>query len=299
MKILVTGGSGTLGTDLIPILIKGGHNIYAPDEKELDITIDDSVAIAVKKIAPEIIIHCAAYTDVDGCEKDPKLAIKVNQAGTAALAYEARQAQAQLIYLSTDCVFSDEPSYLTGEQKCIGEDAITYPISAYGKSKEGGERFVQCWLRHNYMIIRTSWLFGKNGKCFPKTIIEAARAGKPLKVVCDQIGRPTYTQDLSQVILDLINKDAKGIFHVQNSGPEVSWFDFAKAILLQAGIGAQVESISTADWKKMHPDSAPRPSYSVFDLGKINRLGIAMRDWEDALSEYLSEIKNLKGGEIK
>jgi dTDP-4-dehydrorhamnose reductase len=274
MKILVTGAKGMLGTDLSARLARE-HEVIGWDIKELDIT-DTCGVSAICALQPELIAHCAAYTNVDGCEQDPERAYKINTLGTWNVARAAQQCAAALIYVSTDFVFDGEK----GEP--YDEFDRPHPIGVYGQSKFAGEELVKQLLTR-YFIVRTSWLFGKNGKNFVNTIWEQAKKGDPLRIVSDQVGRPTYTMDLAEVIVGLIANPLYGIYHVTNSG-ECSWAEFAEEIVRQAGLKNAVIPISSAEW----PTPTRRPKNS-----RLRHLALEMqgkdnlRSWPEALRDFL------------
>jgi dTDP-4-dehydrorhamnose reductase len=274
MKILVTGAKGMLGVDLCARLGRE-HEVIGWDIKELDIT-DTAGVRAICALQPELIAHCAAFTDVDGCERDPEKAYKVNTLGTWNVALAAQQCNAALLYLSTDFVFDGEK----GEP--YDEFDRPHPIGVYGRSKFAGEELVKQLAAH-YFIVRTSWLFGKNGKNFVNTIWEQAKKGVPLRIVADQMGRPTYTVDLAEAIAGLIAGPLYGIYHVTNSG-ECSWAQFAEEIVRQAGLKSAVIPISSAEWET--PTRRPKDSrlrHLALEMqGKDN-----LRSWSEALGDYL------------
>jgi dTDP-4-dehydrorhamnose reductase len=274
MKILVTGAKGMLGTDLCARLGRE-HEVIGWDIKELDIT-DTGGVSAICALQPELIAHCAAFTNVDGCEREPEKAYKVNTLGTWNVARAALQCQAALLYISTDFVFDGEK----GEP--YDEFDRPNPIGVYGRSKFAGEELVRQLLTR-YFIVRTSWLFGENGKNFVSTIWEQAKKGGPLRIVSDQVGRPTYTVDLAEAIADLIANPLYGIYHVTNSG-ECSWSQFAEEIVRQAGLKSAVIPISSAEWDT--PTRRPKDSrlrHLALEMqGKDN-----LRSWPEALRDYL------------
>ncbi len=295
-SVLITGSAGMLGGSLRESL-SGDYEVYGIDihssratsENFIECNITDKKAIAevVSKVRPDVVIHTAAWTDVDGCELDPKKAYKVNFTGTENVALACRQTGAVLIYISTDFVFD-------GKKKTpYKETDLPKPLSVYAESKLKGEEAVGKLLK-NYFILRTSWLYGKNGKNFVDTIVEKGRTEKMLKVVDDQVGSPTYAKDLAKAIHVLTDKICRaglnlpyGIYHVSNSGA-VSWYEYAREILKLAGLAVKVVPISSQALKR----PAKRPAMSVLDNSKFTALtGHRMRDWEEALKEYLNVDK--------
>lgn len=289
-KILITGSSGMLGIDLCQEL-SGDHALVGldilKDQKsegkareyfECDITSEEKVADAILKARPDIVIHTAAWTDVDGCERDPGRARRINSEGTKNIASACKSAGVILIYISTDFVFDG------GKKTPYIETDRPAPLSKYAESKLEGEEYIRGILK-NYYILRTGWLYGKNGKNFVDTILEKAKAGNALKVVDDQVGSPTYTKDLAKAIRALIDKIGKepGIYHVSNSG-SVSWYEYAKEILRLKGVKTQTVPISSEELAR----PARRPAMSILDNSKfVGITGYKMRDWKKALKEYL------------
>ncbi len=286
-RVLITGSSGMLGVDLSEEL-KGKFEVYGSDLVQrtaysvqhfvgCDITNRNSVGKVTREIKPDVIIHAAAWTDVDGCELDPDRAYKVNAEGTKNVALACAELNVPLIYISTDFVFDGKKKWPYKESDKTG------PLSVYGKSKLAGEEAVKKIARKFY-IVRTSWLYGKNGKNFVDTIIANAKPRKELKVVRDQVGSPTYTRDLAEAIHALIGKISNhGIYHISNSGA-VSWFEYAKEILKLTGSRTKVLPISSKELDR----PAPRPAMSVMDNGKfIKFTSYRMRPWKAALKDYL------------
>jgi dTDP-4-dehydrorhamnose reductase len=221
----------------------------------------------------------AAHTDVDGSEQAPDTAYAVNATGTENVAKTAEAAGARLMFISTDYVFDGSL-----RRPYEPEDPIS-PLGVYGASKAKGEAAIQA-NSSRWCIARTSWLFGPHGSSFPEKILQAAKSRPELKVVSDQVGSPTYTRDLAGVLCKLAKIDARGIVNVTNSG-SCSWFEFGQEILKQAGLGTSVQPISTAESAR----TAKRPAYSVLSPKTLNSLGIFLRDWRAALSDYLTELR--------
>lgn len=280
MKILVTGAGGMLAKTLIPRLQRRGHEICALTKEELDIT-DAAKVISTFKDLPlkaEIVLHCAAYTKVDQAESEIEEAMAVNGTGTANVARAAAQPDIPMLYVSTDYVFDG-----TGKEPYKPEDK-TNPISVYGKSKLMGERAVLDNLSRFY-IVRTSWLYGPHGRNFVDTIEKLAQERDELQVVADQLGSPTSTLTLSEIIADLIETGRWGIYHASDEGI-TSWHEFARAIV--KGIGrdnVNIKAITTADM----PRPAPRPAYSGLDKTSLKAaIGRELTPWQDALAQYQS-----------
>ncbi|MEK4176609.1 dTDP-4-dehydrorhamnose reductase [Aeribacillus sp. FSL K6-1305] len=280
MKVLVTGAKGQLGTDLVLLLSDRGYEVYGYGREELDITNFDQVKRVIREIHPDVVIHTAAYTKVDLAESEPDQAFLINSYGTRNVAVVSEAVGAKLVYISTDYVFDGTAT------TPYNEFASTNPLSVYGKSKLAGEQFVRD-LHSKFFIVRTSWVYGKHGNNFVKTMLKLAQERDELMVVHDQIGCPTYTVDLANCVLELIQTEKYGVYHVSNSG-HCSWYEFAKAIFEEAGIKVKVNPCTTKDF----PRPAPRPAYSVFDHMSLRLNGFRkMREWREALREFLRYIK--------
>ncbi|HEY3347464.1 MAG TPA: dTDP-4-dehydrorhamnose reductase, partial [Nitrospirota bacterium] len=238
MKILVTGAAGMLGTDLTKRLVSGGHDVTGVDRAEFDILDELAVRDAVAGIRPEWVIHCAAFTSVDVCEKESETAFRVNADGARNIAKACWGTGARMLYISTDYVYDGSK-----REPYIETDPVN-PLSVYGKSKLKGEEEILKVLPEA-LIVRTSWLFGANGPNFVKAILGQVGVKDELPVVDDQTGNPTYTPDLADALTRLVEADAKGVFHAANEG-QCTWFDYAKKILELAGAtGITVKPITT------------------------------------------------------
>jgi len=272
-----------LAHELHKVLAGRGVVAYLARRGECDITDTDQLASIFERHRPSLLLNCAAHTGVDLCEDEPDRANSINGNGPANLARLCREYSAQLVHFSTDFVFNGQ------SDRPYRPDDAPDPISAYGRSKLLGEQAIQQTTHLSWLIIRTAWLFGRHGNCFPRIILNRARAGHGLSVVNDQLGCPTYAVDLAVAVFDLLDRGAKGIWHVTNSSP-TTWFDFAKSIVTQFDVSTEVKPISTADWVALRPKQAKRPAYSVLDLGPVKTLlGRNMRDWHDALKDYRTE----------
>ncbi|HEY1922359.1 MAG TPA: dTDP-4-dehydrorhamnose reductase [Tepidisphaeraceae bacterium] len=279
-SILITGGGGMLGSALADLLITRGSRPISPTHQELDIADRSALKNAFADHKPTLVLNCAAFTKVDLCEQEKEKADAVNGHAVGHLASLCRQIGAPLVHISTDFVFdgSLRRPYLT-------TDPVN-PLSAYGKSKLLGEQELQKNAPDRWLIVRTAWVYGRCGANFPRTMIQAAQAGKPLSVVNDQFGTPTYTVDLAQAILDLLGSGANGLWHVTNSG-NTNWFDFAKAALEEFGIRAEITPLTSAEWAVKRPNTAARPAYSILDLLPLQKqIGRPMRPWREALADY-------------
>ncbi|WP_288192995.1 dTDP-4-dehydrorhamnose reductase [uncultured Methanobrevibacter sp.] len=275
MRILITGGDGMLGTDLREVL--KGEDLIVTNHESLDITDRNQVMEKIKEYKPEIVINCAAMTDVDGCETKKDLAYKLNAEGPENLALACREIDATLAHISTDYVFKGN------NNRPLIEDDELGPISIYGKSKLKGEENVENIL-DKYFIIRTAWLYGKNGPNFIEKMLELAKTHDTLTVVNDQKGSPTFTKDLSKGIYELIKSNKYGTYHLTNSG-STTWYEFAKLIFEKKKIDINVIPVTSEEFAA----HAPRPHYSVLSHDKWKNNGFEeLRNYEDALDEYLN-----------
>jgi len=270
---MILGASGLLGQALMREW--SGDEVTGLTSRDANIRDARQVQEVVEKARPGWIVLAAAYTDVDGCESHQDLAFAVNRDGPLNVAKAAKQIGSKLFFLSSDYVFDGKKTapYETDDKR--------NPQSVYGRSKAEAElglleELPEC------CIARTSWLFGRGGKCFPDTILKLAATRPALDVVNDQRGSPTYTVDLARAIVELCRKDASGIVHVTNAG-ECTWFDFAREIVKSAGLATEVRPVSSQQMAR----PAPRPAYSVLSPASLQRYGIAMPSWHDALQHYL------------
>jgi dTDP-4-dehydrorhamnose reductase len=274
--VIITGGRGMLAQALADRLRLRGIEPDVRDRTSLDIT-DFHQLHRLSDFKPSLVINCAAYTKVDLAEQERDKSMLVNGAAVMELAKCARDDGFKLVHFSTDFVFDGRST-----RPYLPDDPVN-PLSAYGASKYVGEQAVKDL---GGLVIRTAWLYGPGGPSFPKTMVDVARAGKSLRVVSDQIGSPTYTYDLADATLDLLDRDARGIYHVTNSG-RTTWFDFAGAIFEEFDLKPDLQPITSADWKAMKPQSAIRPAYSVLDLSKFEEtVGRRMRPWREALKDF-------------
>ncbi|MGE7020674.1 dTDP-4-dehydrorhamnose reductase [Solibacillus cecembensis] len=282
MKIMVTGANGQLGQELVVQLKNTAYQLYAFTKQELDITNIQQVSEVVNEIQPDVIINAAAYTNVDGAETNKDLAFNVNAYGQRNLAIAAEKIGAKICYVSTDYVFNGTAN------SPYNEYAQVEPLGIYGESKYAGE-FLTNTLSSKYFIVRTAWVYGEYGPNFVKTMLRLAEEKDELGVVHDQVGSPTYTVDLAEFILQLIETEKYGIYHCTNSGT-CSWYEFAKAIFELAGKEIKVNPLNSDQF----PRPAKRPNYSVLsDMAiSVNGFG-ARRHWKEALNEYINKNNNL------
>ena len=283
MKIIITGANGMLGTDL-SALLRSHYDVLGIDIHNCNILHYEQLQEVILAYQPDVIIHTAAYTDVDGAETNQEIVRQLNVTGTQHVAKLARICRAKMVYISTDYVFDGK------KDSPYTEDDQVNPLGVYGATKFMGEQEVHHLLTHNsqqnYLIVRTAWLYGRHGKNFVSAILQHAEQQQLLRVVNDQTGSPTYTRDLARGILALLKHETFGIVHVTNSG-QCTWFDFAKAILAYQGLSDLViEAITTEELQR----PAPRPKFSVLDTSKFTMLtGQELRHWQEGLHAYLEE----------
>ena len=302
MKVLVTGVGGQLGHDVMNELAKRGYEGVGSDIAPaysgvadgsavtsmpyvpMDITNAAAVAETIKSVNPDVIVHCAAWTAVDLAEDEDKKAkvFAINAEGTENIARVAKEIDAKMVYISTDYVFDGQG---TSPWK---PDCKDYkPLNVYGQTKLDGELAVSSLLE-KYFIVRIAWVFGKNGKNFIKTMLNVGQSHDTVRVVYDQIGTPTYTLDLSRLLVDMIETDKYGYYHATNEGGFISWYDFTKEIYRQAGLPTKVLPVTTAEYGL---SKAARPFNSRLDKSKLVANGFKpLPTWQDALARYLKEI---------
>ena len=302
MKVLVTGVGGQLGHDVMNELASRGHQGVGSDIAPvysgiadgsavtempyvpMDITNDAQVRQVMDDVRPDAVIHCAAWTAVDLAEdadKQPKVRA-INVDGTAHLAAACKAQDCKMMYISTDYVFNGQ-----GQTPWQPDCKDYQPLNYYGETKLGGELAVSSALE-KYFIVRIAWVFGLNGKNFIKTMLQLGKTHDKLRVVCDQIGTPTYTLDLARLLADMIESDKYGYYHATNEGGYISWYEFACEIFRQAGLPVQVDAVTTAEYGA---SKAARPSNSRLDKSKLAENGFTpLPDWKDALSRYLKEL---------
>ena len=299
MKILITGGKGQLGTELDRILTKKGGFIGKLGEEykncewmsfsseDLDITDFEKAREIVEINRPDILINCAAFTDVDGCEKNSKKAMKVNALGAKNLATICGKLGTKIVHISTDYVFDG----MSKEPYC--EWDICNPRTVYGKSKLLGEQYVKEFSK-KYFIIRTSWLYGSNGKNFLKTILNLDKIKNEISVVNDQFGSPTNVNDLAYHILFLAITENYGLYHCANEG-SCSWFNFASKICEHSGLSCKIIPVSTEEYQKIDFRVAKRPKNSTLSNLMLKALGLnKMPNWEKSLELFLSKYSSKK-----
>lgn len=285
MKFLVTGAGGQLGNEWVDYLEKHGISYAAYGSAELDITNPEQVRRRFRECEPNVVINCAAYTDVDGAEEDAETAFKVNAIGAGLVAAEAKKYRAKLVHYSTDYIFpgreSDAKKYLQG----YPEDLPAAPLNVYGKSKKEGEDAI-IKQGGNWLIIRVSWLCGKYGKNFVKTMLRLGREKEELNIVNDQVGSPSFCHDVVQKTMRLTELEQQGVFHVSSEG-KISWYDFAVKIFELANIHVTCKPVSSDQF----PAKAARPKFSLLNTAKIKDIGIEPVQWKKGTGELLRQLK--------
>lgn len=287
LKILVTGVKGQLGFDCVRILKERGYcRVLGIDKDELDITDEEAVNRFILEYKPDVIMHNAAWTAVDKAEEMPDLVYKVNALGPKYIANAANKVGAKMFYISTDYVFDGEGTVP------FEVDSPKDGLSIYGKTKSQGEDFV-IGETNKYFIIRISWVFGINGNNYIKTMLKLSKIKDELNIVCDQIGSPTYTYDLANLMADMMETDKFGIYHATNEG-FCSWYDFTKYIYKAKGItNVKVNPITTEEYLKINPNQAKRPLNSRMSKSSLTKAGFnLLPKWEDAVDRYLKELGN-------
>lgn len=301
MKLFVTGVCGQLGHDVVNNAISRGHEAFGSDIQpvysgvadgsavtsspyvQLDITDRAAVLSVIEEIRPDAIIHCAAWTAVDAAEDDENKAKvhAINAVGTKNIADAAKSVDAKLLYLSTDYVFDGQ-----GDRPWEPDDKCYAPLNVYGQSKLDGELAVSGTLE-KYFIVRIAWVFGLNGKNFIKTMINVGKTHDTVRVVNDQIGTPTYTLDLSRLLVDMVETEKYGYYHATNEGGFISWYDFCVEFYKQYGLSTNVIPVSTSEYGL---SKAVRPFNSRLDKSKLVEAGFTpLPDWKDAVRRYLME----------
>lgn len=278
MRIIITGASGQVGRALQQVLSEQGFNVLPTPRFDVA---DHAIVQQLSALSPELVIHCAAMTNVDGCATDPDTAFKVNAFGAQNVAHACLRCNAEMVYVSTNEVFdgrSDRP---------YREDDPPHPINPYASSKRSGEQMAARYLKTGLYIVRTAWVFSPGGNNFPAKIIAAADAGKPLRVVADEVGNPTYAPDLAQAIVQLIKTRVYGIYHFTNAG-YCSRFEFAQEILRQSGRShIPIKPIALADY----PRPSTVPPFTPLANTRGAELGITLRPWQEALAAYFAANK--------
>ena len=303
MRVFVTGAGGQLGhdvmnnlhargyegigSDIAPVYsgIADGSAVTTMPYIALDITNAEAVRAVIAQVRPDVVVHCAAWTAVDLAEDADKVekVRAINAGGTQNIANVCKELDCKMVYLSTDYVFDGQ-----GEQPWLPDCKDYKPLNVYGETKLEGELAVANTL-DKYFIVRISWVFGLNGKNFIKTMVNLGKTHDTLRVVCDQIGTPTYTLDLARLLVDMIETEKYGYYHATNEGGYISWYDFACEIFRQAGMNTRVIPVTTAEYGL---SKAARPFHSRLDKRKLTEAGFnPLPNWQDALSRYLKEVQ--------
>jgi dTDP-4-dehydrorhamnose reductase len=277
---MVTGANGMLGTDAVQRLRSDGHDVTEHTRETLDLSDPDAVVAAAR--GHDVLWNCAAWTAVDDAETQEDAALAVNGVVPGILAAAAAEAGARLVHISTDYVFAGDAS------QPYAEDAPTEPRSAYGRTKQVGERAVRAGLPDAHLLVRTAWLYGAHGGCFPKTIARVAAERGGVAVVDDQIGQPTWTRDVADLVVRLVDADAPaGTYHATSSG-QTSWFGFARRVVAAAGLDPEI--VTPTD-SAAFPRPAPRPAYSVLGHGALERIGVSpIGDWDARWDAASAEV---------
>ena len=279
IRVLVTGANGQLGHDLVNRLNKLGIENIGVDIDDFDIADSKETEKFIINYKPDVVLHCAAYTAVDKAEDDKENCYSINVKGTKNIAESCKKLDAKMVYISTDYIFDGK-----GEEAHL-EYKLANPVNFYGYSKEQGENVVRDILEKHY-IVRTSWLYGKNGNNFVKTMLKLAESKNELNVISDQIGAPTYSPDLAVLICDMIQTTKYGTYHGVNEG-YCSWYDFAIDIFKKANIKIKVNPISSSEY----PTKATRPLNSRLSKNELDKNGFKrLPKWDDALSRYFIEL---------
>lgn len=305
MKVFVTGVGGQLGHDVMNELHKRGYEGVGSDIApvysgvadgspvttmpyvQMDITDKAAVEAVTSQVNPDVVVHCAAWTAVDMAEDDDKVekVRAINAGGTQNIADVCKKLDCKMVYISTDYVFDGQ-----GEQPWEPDCKDYKPLNVYGQTKLEGELAVANTLQ-KYFIVRIAWVFGLNGKNFINTMVNLGKTHDTLRVVCDQIGTPTYTLDLAVLLVDMIETEKYGYYHATNEGGYISWYDFAREIFRQAGMNTQVIPVTTAEYGL---SKAARPFNSRLDKSKLTQAGFALLPtWQDAVARYLKEAELL------
>ena len=289
MKVLVTGARGQLGYDVVRLLTREGIPCLGADITDFDCTDEAAARAFIAGYGPDAVVHCAAYTNVDGAEVNRETAFAVNVTGTSVVARAAAEQGAKLVYISTDYIFDG-----TGEAPWKTDSPVS-PVNYYGETKLGGENAVRA-ASDRFFILRTSWVFGLHGKNFVKTMLRLGREKERLTVVNDQIGSPTYTPDLARLILDMLRTERFGVYHAANEG-FCSWYEFAAAIMRAGGLPCRVEPVYSEAYARAVPSAAVRPKNSRLDRSSLDAAGFPrLPAWQNALERYVEELR--EAGEL-
>ena len=287
MNELASRGYEGIGSDIAPVYsgIADGSAVTSMPYVQMDITDGDAVASVLAEVKPDVVVHCAAWTAVDAAEDEENKdkVFSINAKGTENIAKVCKELDCKMIYISTDYVFDGQ-----GERPWEPDDKNYAPLNVYGESKLQGEQAVSTILE-KYFIVRIAWVFGLNGKNFIKTMINVGKTHDEVRVVNDQIGTPTYTYDLSRLLVDMAETDKYGYYHATNEGGYISWYDFCVEFYKQYGLETKVTPVTTAEYGL---SKAARPFNSRLDKSKLVEAGFTpLPTWQDAVSRYLKEAQ--------
>lgn len=287
MNELASRGYEGVGSDIAPVYsgVADGSSVTSMPYVQMDITDSEAVASVLAEVKPDVVVHCAAWTAVDAAEDEDnrEKVFAINAKGTENIAKVCKELDCKMIYISTDYVFDGQ-----GERPWEPDDKNYAPLNVYGESKLQGEQAVSSILE-KYFIVRIAWVFGLNGKNFIKTMINVGKTHDEVKVVNDQIGTPTYTYDLSRLLVDMAETDKYGYYHATNEGGYISWYDFCVEFYKQYGLETRVTPVTTAEYGL---SKAARPFNSRLDKSKLVEVGFTpLPTWQDAVSRYLKEAQ--------
>lgn len=287
MKILITGAGGQLGREWVDFLSDTDHDLLALSSSDLDITKSDVIHTLFSEENPDLLINCAAYTQVDDAEDNPEDAYSVNEIGVQNLAHACKRHHVYLVHFSTDYVFAGNKADQKKLPNGYDEEFPPSPQNVYGKSKRGGEQAIEKFA-DQWMIIRVSWLCGKHGHNFIKTILRLSKEKSELRVVDDQTGAPTFCFDVVEKTMKLIEMDQTGYFHISSDGA-TTWYGVAEELIRLTGSETKLKAVSSSEYEM----KAERPAYSLLNTHKIEELGLKPLDWKKGMETMLSELNEL------
>jgi len=288
-SLVILGANGMLAHALAHTAAARGHHPIAIPRAQCDITSEPQLRAVFEQHRPTVLFNCAAYTKVDAAETESHQANAINGYAIQTLGQLCRAHETLLVHFGSDFVFDGRATQPYREYDAPG------PLSAYGQSKRLGEEALLADNWDNWLLLRTAWLYGRRGVSFPRTMVELARKAVPLSIVNDQIGSPTFTNDLADATFDLLERQTTGLWNIVNSNP-ASWYDLAVATLEAFGINHPIRPITTADWRAIRPQQAIRPAYSVLDTSAVtHRMGRPMRPWREAVQDFAEQVRTAEG----
>jgi dTDP-4-dehydrorhamnose reductase len=287
MKILITGAGGQLGREWVQYLQDTNHEIYACDSSTLDITKSDKIHSVLSEKMPDLLLNCAAYTDVDGAEDNPADAHSINEIGAQNLAHACKRHGVYLVHFSTDYVFEGSVSDQKKLPRGYDEEYPPSPGNVYGESKLGGEVAIEKFA-DRWMIIRVSWLCGQFGNNFIKTMLRLSQEKEKLRVVDDQTGSPTYCFDLVEKTMELVNMNQEGYFHISSKGA-TTWYELTQEIIRLSGSKTELEAVYSSEF----PMAAKRPAFSLLSTQKIEELDLEPVNWKKGLKRLMNQLNEL------